>query len=82
MPGPGAKRSAAKKNNTKTVSVNLPTPTSLSRSPPLPPALQPRVLHSLDELSSDDWDEVVRVICSHLKVPGMSPARTTLASPR
>lgn len=71
MPGPRAKHKGAKKNKTRTVSVAV----LAERPPALPPALQPRTLSSLDELSADDWDEVVRVMCDHLKIPGMSPAR-------
>lgn len=73
MPGPRAKQHAAKKSKTKTVAVAV-----LVNAPPsgLPPALQPRPLSSLDELSADDWDEVVRVMCDHLKIPGTSPPRT------
>ena len=69
MPGPRAKQ---RKNKTKAVAV----PALMAAPPALPPLLQPRLLSSLDELSSDDWDEVVRVMCDHLKIPGMSPLLT------
>lgn len=82
MPGPRAKQNAAKKNKTRTVSVvTVNSPASPSGPPSLPPALQPRLLSSLDELSSDEWDDVVRAICNHIKVPGMSSTRAALASP-
>ena len=74
MPGPRAKQNGAKKNKTRTVTVAV----LAGRPPALPPALQPRTLSSLDELTSDDWDEVVRVMCDHLKIPGMSPPRALL----
>ncbi|KAF8551763.1 hypothetical protein OG21DRAFT_1477998 [Imleria badia] len=66
MPGPRAKQHAAKKSKSKSVAVLL------NAGPALPPALQPRSLSSLDELSADDWDEVVRVMCDHLKIPDLT----------
>ena len=67
MPGPRAKKNGAKKNKSKSVPV-----VASSQVPRLPPALQPRPLKSLDELSSSDWDDVVRVICDHLDIPDLT----------
>lgn len=74
MPGPRAKQNAAKKKNkpqNQTLNLAVLVKTPVQRPPPLPPALQHRALNSLDELSSADWDEVVRIMCDHLKIPGM-----------
>ncbi|KAF8434497.1 hypothetical protein L210DRAFT_3613826 [Boletus edulis BED1] len=73
MPGPRAKRNnAAKKNKSKTVNVAVFVPTESLRGPPLPQSLQHRAMNSLDELSADDWDEIVRVMCDHLKIPDLT----------
>lgn len=75
MPGPRAKQHGTKKNKPKTVHVAVIAP----QSPPLPQALQPRALNTLDELSANDWDEVVRVMCNHLNIPGTSIAHAFAA---
>lgn len=80
MPGPRAKQNGAKKTKTKAVSIVVvdPPAASLAAIAALPPALQPRTLTSLDELSTKDWDEVVRIICDHVKIPGRFLARMAL----
>ncbi|KAH0833373.1 hypothetical protein J3R83DRAFT_12474 [Lanmaoa asiatica] len=63
MPGPRAKQNAAKKHKHKVMSQG-----NAASSPAIPI----HVLKTLGELSNDDWDKVVKVLCDHFKLPDLT----------